>query len=145
MNEIKSDEGVTEAQTVVKSYETNEGVTEPSTVVPEVRQGRELALLGERRMAKRQPAPLVAQEPDGKRALQSAQQQETRLAPVTGQVRKTGRELVKTGMVASLTTVLLTGFRVLRPLNPLHTVAGVLFVGFSLWHMMQNEKRTRQL
>lgn len=129
MNEIKSGDEVIEQQ----------------TVVPMVRKGRELALLGERRMTKQLPAPLVAQEPDEKRALQSAQHQEKRLAPVLGQARKTGREFAKTGMVASLTTVVLTGFRVLRPLNPLHTVAGVLFVGFSLWHMLQNEKRTRQL
>ena len=58
-------------------------------------------------------------------------------------VIRSGRELAKTGMIVSTTTMLLTGFRFLKPLNPLHRLAGVAFLGFALWHVVQNEKIVR--
>lgn len=57
---------------------------------------------------------------------------------------RSGRELAKTGMIASTTTMLLTGFRLVKPLNPLHPLAGVAFLGFALWHVVQNEKIVRR-
>jgi len=53
---------------------------------------------------------------------------------------RSGKELVKTGMIASATAMVLTGFRLVKPLNPLHRFAGIAFLGFSLWHVVQNEK-----
>lgn len=55
-------------------------------------------------------------------------------------ILRNGRELAKTGMIAATTTMLLTGFRFVKPLNPLHRFAGVAFLGFALWHVVQNEK-----
>ncbi|MBF0438659.1 MAG: hypothetical protein HQL93_06005 [Magnetococcales bacterium] len=88
---------------------------------------RALEALGERRLMK----------------LEKPSRSMVRVVPVIGEIRKPGREFAKTGMVASLTAVTLTGFRVLRPLNPLHTVSGILFLGFTIWHMLHNEKVTR--
>jgi hypothetical protein len=59
-------------------------------------------------------------------------------------ILRSGRELAKTGMIASTTAMLLTGFRFLKPLNPLHRLAGVAFLGFALWHVVQNEKIVRK-
>lgn len=55
-------------------------------------------------------------------------------------LKRSKKELAKTGMIASMTTVTLTGFRVIKPLAPLHPIAGVLFLGFTLWHIWENEK-----
>ncbi len=59
-------------------------------------------------------------------------------------IARSGKELAKTGMIASATAMVLTGFRFIRPLNPLHRLAGVAFLGFSLWHVVQNEKVVRR-
>ncbi|MFC1596756.1 hypothetical protein ACFL5Q_02310 [Planctomycetota bacterium] len=59
-------------------------------------------------------------------------------------ILRSGREVAKTGMIASTTAMLLTGFRLVKPLNPLHRFAGVAFLGFALWHVLQNEKVARK-
>ena len=59
-------------------------------------------------------------------------------------ILRSGREMAKTGMIASTTAMLLTGFRFVKPLNPLHRLAGVAFLGFALWHVLQNEKVARK-
>lgn len=59
-------------------------------------------------------------------------------------ILRSGREFAKTGMIASATTMVLTGFRLLKPLNPLHRVAGVAFLAFTVWHVAQNEKIVRR-
>lgn len=104
--------------------------------------GRALEVIGERRLMKWDDGRMVARRPGSERMLEVIPSPQ-RGVRVVETFRKPGREFAKTGMVASLTAVVLTGMRVLKPLNPLHTVAGYLFVGFSLWHMMQNEKRPR--
>lgn len=55
--------------------------------------------------------------------------------------RHVGHEISKTGMVASLTVIALTGFRVLKPMMPLHPLAGMAFIGFALWHLYQKDQR----
>ena len=57
---------------------------------------------------------------------------------------RSGKELAKTGMIASTTTMALTGLRILKPLNPLHRFAGIAFLGFTLWHVVQNERVVRR-
>ncbi|MBF0161214.1 MAG: hypothetical protein HQL88_02905 [Magnetococcales bacterium] len=54
---------------------------------------------------------------------------------------RVGHELSKTGMIVSLTIVALTGLRILRPMMPLHPIAGVALVGFALWHVYQKDQR----
>ncbi len=59
--------------------------------------------------------------------------------------RRVGHELSKTGMIASLTVIALTGFRILKPMLPLHPIAGMAFIGFALWHVYQKDQRVVQL
>lgn len=54
-----------------------------------------------------------------------------------------GREVTKVGMAATLTTTILTGFRILRPMR-LHPIAGGLFVAFALAHLLLNDKPPRR-
>ncbi|MEO5331088.1 MAG: hypothetical protein H7839_03630 [Magnetococcus sp. YQC-5] len=59
--------------------------------------------------------------------------------------RRVGHELSKTGMIASLTVIALTGFRILKPMLPLHPLAGMAFIGFALWHVYQKDHRVVHL
>ncbi|MBF0460242.1 MAG: hypothetical protein HQL87_02495 [Magnetococcales bacterium] len=52
-----------------------------------------------------------------------------------------GRERSKAGIIASLMLITLTGFRILRPTMPLHPIAGVVLIGFTLWHLYQKDQR----
>ncbi|MBF0248759.1 MAG: hypothetical protein HQL36_11935 [Alphaproteobacteria bacterium] len=51
-----------------------------------------------------------------------------------------GRELSKIGMTASLATLVLTGFKILRPMAPAHPIAAIAFLAFTAWHVYENEK-----
>ncbi len=53
-----------------------------------------------------------------------------------------GREVVKSGMAASMAVTLLTGLKVLRPMS-MHPVAGWVFLGLSIVHMVMYEKPSR--
>lgn len=68
-----------------------------------------------------------------------------RITPQTSQpkrrIRRAGHEISKVGMIASLTIIALTGFRVLKPMLPLHPLAGMAFIGFALWHVYQKDQR----
>lgn len=60
--------------------------------------------------------------------------------PKLNKFRK-GRELSKFGMASSLTALVLTGFRIVRPMTPLHhPIASVAFLIFAAWHLYENEK-----
>lgn len=48
--------------------------------------------------------------------------------------RSEQRDLAKAGMIASLGTLVVTGFFRFKGSWMLHTWAGVFLVGFSLWH-----------
>lgn len=50
-----------------------------------------------------------------------------------------GREVVKSGMAASLAVTMLTGMKLLRPMS-LHPVASWVFIGFSIIHMVAYDK-----
>ena len=54
---------------------------------------------------------------------------------------RVGHELSKAGMIVSLTTVVLTGLRVLRPMMPLHPISGMALIGFAIWHIYQKDQR----
>jgi len=54
--------------------------------------------------------------------------------------RRRYREMVKVGMISSVTVCVLTGFRIVRPFNPLHTVSGVTFLALALLHTLQNDR-----
>ncbi len=49
--------------------------------------------------------------------------------------RNVGREVVKSGMAASLAVTMMTGLRVLRPMS-IHPVASWVFVGLTVVHML---------
>ena len=51
----------------------------------------------------------------------------------------------KTGMIASLTVIALTGSRILKPMLPLHPIAGMAFIGFALWYVYQKDHRVVHL
>ncbi|MEO5364184.1 MAG: hypothetical protein H7838_11265 [Magnetococcus sp. DMHC-8] len=65
-----------------------------------------------------------------------------RTIPKRRRERRIGHELSKTGMIASLTVIALTGFRILKPMLPVHPIAGLAFIGFALWHVYQKDQRT---
>lgn len=74
----------------------------------------------------------------------NAQEAEQVVSRPVRQRRKThrvGHELSKTGMIASLTVIALTGFRILKPMLPVHPIAGIAFIGFALWHVYQKDQR----
>jgi hypothetical protein len=49
--------------------------------------------------------------------------------------RRKGREVVKSGMAASLAVTMLTGLKILRPMR-IHPVASWIFVGLTVVHML---------
>lgn len=55
-----------------------------------------------------------------------------------GRVR-VGREVVKSGMAASMAVTILTGLKILRPMS-LHPVASWIFLGLTLVHMVAYDK-----
>ncbi len=50
--------------------------------------------------------------------------------------RKTTRKLIKVGMAVSLTSLVLSGFRVVKLIAPLHPLLGVTFVVFTVLHLV---------
>ncbi|MBF0583940.1 MAG: hypothetical protein HQL80_06860 [Magnetococcales bacterium] len=72
---------------------------------------------------------------------QSVSQERIKTSQQRRRARRVGHELSKTGMIASLTVIALTGFRVLKPMMPLHPMAGLAFIGFALWHVYQKDQR----
>lgn len=52
---------------------------------------------------------------------------------------RVGREVVKSGMAASLAVVFLTGLKIVRPMS-LHPVASWVFLGLSVIHMVAYDK-----
>ncbi len=50
------------------------------------------------------------------------------------------REVLKMGMTSSLTVAILTGIKVMKPMR-LHPVAGWIFLGFTLAHLLTNSKK----
>jgi hypothetical protein len=52
--------------------------------------------------------------------------------------RRKGREVVKSGMAASLAVSMMTGMKILRPMS-LHPVASWVFVGLTVVHMLMYE------
>jgi hypothetical protein len=61
-----------------------------------------------------------------------------------GLKRSEQRHLAKAGMIASLGTLVVTGFFRFKGSWMLHTWAGVFLVGFSLWHHFLNQPRRVQ-
>ena len=57
-----------------------------------------------------------------------------------GKTRRRTGELLKMGLVASLTTVALTGFRVVKPMNPAHTIAAAAFLALTALHTLHYHK-----
>lgn len=55
---------------------------------------------------------------------------------------RVGREVVKTGMAASLSVALLTGLKVLRPMS-VHPMASWIFLGLTVLHMVAYDKPGR--
>lgn len=61
-----------------------------------------------------------------------------------GLTRSEQRDLAKAGMIASLGTLVVTGFLRFKGSWMLHTWAGVFLVGFSLWHHFLNRPQKAQ-
>jgi hypothetical protein len=72
---------------------------------------------------------------------QSAQES---VRPAPGLRRSEQREIAKAGMIASLGTLVVTGFLRFKGSWMLHTWAGVFLVGFSLWHHFLNQPKNIQ-
>lgn len=57
----------------------------------------------------------------------------------SGLKRSEQREMAKAGMIASLGTLVVTGFLRFRGAGMLHAWAGLFLVGFSVWHHLLNQ------
>ena len=51
-----------------------------------------------------------------------------------GKARRRHGELLKVGMVASLTTLVLTGFHIVKPMKPMHHLSAIAFIAFMALH-----------
>jgi hypothetical protein len=69
---------------------------------------------------------------------QSAQES---VRPAQGLKRSEQRDLAKAGMIASLGTLVVTGFFRFKGSWMLHTWAGLFLLGFSLWHHLLNQPK----
>lgn len=58
--------------------------------------------------------------------------------------RRRNREFVKTGMAVSMTALALTGFKIVKPMNPLHKWSAIALLAFTGWHVYQNERSGRR-
>ncbi len=54
--------------------------------------------------------------------------------------RKTMGKFIKAGMAVSLTSLVLSGFKVVRPIVPLHPLLGVALVVFTVLHLIHYKK-----
>ena len=54
------------------------------------------------------------------------------------------RRLPKVGMIGSLGTLVFSGLIRFKGAKSLHVWAGVAFVGFSIWHNMQNKPKMKK-
>jgi len=54
------------------------------------------------------------------------------------------RDIAKTGMLASLGTLVATGFFRFKGARLIHPWAGWAFIGFSLWHHMMNSPQPKK-
>jgi hypothetical protein len=57
--------------------------------------------------------------------------------------RSKGREVVKSGMAASLAVTMMTGLKILRPMR-IHPIASWVFVGLTLVHMIMYESPSKK-
>ena len=51
-----------------------------------------------------------------------------------GKSRRRHGELLKVGMVASLTTLILTGFGIVKPMKPMHHLSAIAFIALAALH-----------
>ncbi|MBF0453942.1 MAG: hypothetical protein HQL72_03875 [Magnetococcales bacterium] len=65
----------------------------------------------------------------------SAIQERRKTSQRRNQRRRKGREVVKSGMAASLAVTMMTGLKILRPMR-IHPIAAWVFVGLTLVHML---------
>ncbi len=63
-----------------------------------------------------------------------------RQTPSQDEIRQRKGDLIKVGMGVSLATLLLTALRIVRPMMPLHPVAGAALVTFTLLHIFRHKK-----
>ena len=57
--------------------------------------------------------------------------------------RRRGREVVKSGMAASLAVSVLTGLKIIRPMR-FHPIASWAFVGLTLLHMLMYDSSSKK-
>ena len=53
------------------------------------------------------------------------------------------KTISKIGMIGSLGSLLVSGFIRFKGAKTLHVWSGVAFLGFSMWHYMQNRSQTK--
>lgn len=56
---------------------------------------------------------------------------------------KKGNKMVRSGILLTLATTVLTGFRILRPMK-LHAVAGTAFLAFTVVHLLMNNADSKR-